>query len=237
MKLNRHIAFLFLFVIGFSFSFGLKAQDCKLFFPTEKGTFLEMTSYDKKGKVTGYSTQKILEAKDVDGAFVVAFEQAAYDKKHENEMKTEMEVRCKDGKFYFDLSNYLQGMDMEEYETNPDMEVVVDGDEIFYPAELNPGEQLPDGSLSMKVLSNGFSIINMKVDITNRKVEARESITTPAGTFECYKITQDIELKTIMRIRSKETTWLADEIGVVKTETYDKKGKLTGTTELTKIER
>ena len=237
MKTNKHIIYSLLFVIGLSFSFGLKAQDCKLFFPSEEGTFLEMTNYDKKGKVTGYSSQKILETKEVDGAFVVVFEQASRDKKGENEVKGIMEVSCKDGKFYFDLDNYLSSMNMDTYEENPDMDVVVDGDEIFYPAELNPGDQLPDGSLVAKVLSSGMQIMSMTVDITNRKVEGKESVTTPAGTFECHKITQDVELKTIMKIKSKDATWLAEGVGVVKTEMYDKKGKLTGSTVLTKLEK
>jgi len=237
MKTNKIFNYLILFLIGFSFSIGLQAQDCKLFFPTEEGTFLEMTSYDKKGKVAGFSSQRVLDTREVDGAFVVEFEQSSRDKNGENEMKAEMKVSCKDGKFYFDLDNYLKGMDMEQYKSNPDMDVIVDGDEIFYPSVLKAGESLPDGSLVAKVMTGGMPVMSMKVDITNRKVEIEESITTSAGTFDCYKITQDVELKTIMKIKSSEATWISEGVGVVITEIFDKKGKLMGSTELTKLER
>jgi hypothetical protein len=237
MKMTKIYTGLFLLVFGFSMSFSLSAQDCKFYFPTEVGTLIEMTNYDKKGKVAAVMTQKILEKKEVDGAMVVVFEQTSKDAKGKNEMTAQMEVSCKDGKFYFDLDNYLQGMNLEEYEENPDMDIVVDGDEIFYPAELNAGETLPDGSLSVKVMAGGFAMMNMTVDITNRRVGELESVTTPAGTFNCHKLTQDVEVKSIMKIKTSETSWLAENIGVVKTESYDKGGKLTGTSELTKIER
>jgi hypothetical protein len=237
MKTNNFNILIFLFVIGFSISFGLKAQDCKFYFPTEEGTLLEMTQYNKKGKVTGYSSQKIIEKKEVDGALVIVFEQASRDEKGKNETKTEMEVRCKDGKFYFDLDNYMKGMNLEEYEGNPDIDVIVDGDDIYYPSELNEGESLPDGSLIVKVMTNGFQMMGVTVNITNRKVGSREVVTTPAGTFECNKITQTVDVKSIMKIKTSEVTWLAEDIGVVKSEIYDKKGKLMGSSELIKIER
>lgn len=235
MKTTKIQTYLILLLFGFSMSFNLNAQDCKFYFPTEEGTLIEMTSYDKKGKLSATTTQKILEKKEVDGALVVVFEQTSKDAKGKNEMTAQMQVSCKDGKFYFDMNNYLQGM--EAYESNPDMEVVVDGDEIFYPSELNAGETLPDGTLTAKVMTSGLTMMNMKVDIRNRKVGEKESVTTPAGTFKCYKLSQDVEVKAMVKVKTSEVTWLAENIGVVKTESYDKNGKLTGTTELTKIEK
>jgi len=237
MKTSEFYTFLVLFAFIFGFSSVGVAQDCKFYFPTEEGTLLEMKYYDKKGKDAGTMTQKVLEKKELDGAMVVVYEQTSTDAKGKNEMSAEMEVRCEGGKFYFDLDSYLQGMNMEEYEGNPDMDIVVDGDDIFYPAELTPGETLPDGSMKVKVLTNGFPMLNMSVSITNRKVEAEEEITVPAGTFKCHKITQDVEVKSVMKFKSKETTWLAEDIGVVKTESFDKKGKPQGSSELIRIER
>ncbi|OYT14373.1 MAG: hypothetical protein B6I19_00055 [Bacteroidetes bacterium 4572_114] len=237
MNTNKYMVFLFFFVIGSGFSFGLSAQECKFYFPTEEGTLLEMTNYDKKGKVSGYTSQKILEKNEVDGALIVVFEQSSRDAKGKNEVKSEMEVRCEDGKFYFDLDNYMNDMNMEEYEGNPDMDVIVDGEDIYYPAELNVGGQLPDGSVTVKVLTNGFPMMTVTVNISNRKVVAKETITTPAGTFECHKLTQNAEVKAVMKMTTSEVTWLAEDIGIVKTEIYNKKGKLISSSELTKIEK
>ena len=77
--------------------------------------------------------------------------------------------------------------------------------------------------------------MTMKFDIKNRKVEKKESITTPAGTFVCYKVTYDMDMKVLMRRSMKTAEWLAPGVGVVKTETYNQKGELEGYTELTKF--
>jgi hypothetical protein len=77
----------------------------------------------------------------------------------------------------------------------------------------------------------------MYVNLSNRKCAAIESVTTPAGTFECYKITQDVEAKAIVKVLATDITWLAEGVGVVKSESYDKKGKLMGSSQLTKFEK
>ena len=38
--------------------------------------------------------------------------------------------------------------------------------------------------------------MDMSIKIYNRKVEAKEDITTPAGNFSCYKISYDMESST-----------------------------------------
>ena len=237
MKISRYFYILPVMLLGLLFSVNLPAQDCKFYFPTEKGTLLEMANYDKKGKVTGYTSQKIIDKKEENGAQIIIFEQSASDKKKENTTTHTMQVKCEDGKFYVGMNNYFESMGLDQYEENPQMEVVVDGDELYFPSELKEGEELPDGTITAKVLSGGMPMITMTVHILNRKVGPKESITTPAGTFECYKISQDVEMKTIMRIRTSETSWIADNIGVVKSEQYDKKGKLMSSSELIKIQK
>ena len=82
-----------------------------------------------------------------------------------------------------------------------------------------------------------MNFMTMKFDIKNRKVEKKDSITTPAGTFECYKITYNMDMKTMFKRSIKVTQWLASGIGLVKTETYNQKGELEGYSELTKLEK
>ncbi len=80
--------------------------------------------------------------------------------------------------------------------------------------------------------------MNMNVIIENRKVEAKETITTPAGTFECYKISSEISSKVaFVNQKFKSVDWFAKGVGMVRTETYDKKGKLESYALLTKFEK
>jgi hypothetical protein len=65
-------------------------------------------------------------------------------------------------------------------------------------------------------------------------VVGKESITTPAGTYDCYKITSDIATQTQMGIKMNinvsSIEWITSKLGVVKSESYNKNDKLMGYT-------
>jgi len=77
--------------------------------------------------------------------------------------------------------------------------------------------------------------MTMVVKIYDRKVEAIEDMTTPAGTFSCYKMTSTIETKTMFTVIVKSTDWMAKKVGSVRSETFDKNGNLTGYSVLTSM--
>jgi hypothetical protein len=92
--------------------------------------------------------------------------------------------------------------------------------------------------MNIQVSSSGITMVNMDVTINNRKVLAKEKITTSAGTFDCYKISYETESRTRMiTVNTKGMEWISEGVGVVKTETYNKKDKLTGYSLLTKFEK
>ncbi len=59
---------------------------------------------------------------------------------------------------------------------------------LEYPANMNVGDQLKDGQLSMDYESTSGLKSSIEISITERKVEGKESVTTSAGTWECFKI-------------------------------------------------
>ena len=76
--------------------------------------------------------------------------------------------------------------------------------------------------------------------VRNRQAEAEESVTTPAGTWNCVRISFEMEMVSRtagipIRVRIKGTEWYAPGFGVVKTESFNKNGKLAGTSEITSI--
>ena len=88
------------------------------------------------------------------------------------------------------------------------------------PADLSVGMELPDYEIEIKVMF-----------ITS----GRESVTTPAGTFDCYVVEETMTAKAMMvNEKTRQVSWYARGIGLVKQQTFDKK-KLTGTTILTSI--
>ena len=77
----------------------------------------------------------------------------------------------------------------------------------------------------------------------NRKVAGKETVTSPAGSWEAFVISYDGNMKTRMagiglpafNFTVKE--WFVPGMGIVKSETYSKNGKLVGSTLLTAITR
>lgn len=72
---------------------------------------------------------------------------------------------------------------------------------------------------------------------SNVRMSRRESVTVPAGTFDCWVLEYATDSKmAIVKSQSRTETWLAKGVGEVKSVTYDKKGKVLSTVELTAVE-
>jgi len=93
---------------------------------------------------------------------------------------------------------------------------------IQYPITINEGDRLNDASFAADFASSSGLKGNISITVTNRKVVAKESVTTPAGTWDCLKITY--HSKMILKIgfgipvNTDVTEWYAPGFGVVKTE-------------------
>lgn len=86
-------------------------------------------------------------------------------------------------------------IDPKSMESFKDMEVSFSGSDMTFPSSLSVGQVLEDASITMAASSGGMTLMKMTINITNRKVVSSESVTVPAGTFDCYKITYDLETK------------------------------------------
>ena len=118
-----------------------------------------------------------------------------------------------------------------------DAEVEISGIDLEWPKTLSVGMELPDASIVMKINMGGMSM-SFNTLTTARKVEKKETITTPAGTFECFVVYSETQAKVMMSTQSVPSrAWMAEGIGLVKNESYDKKGKLINQMVLTSIKR
>ena len=226
------LAIALIFVDGLS----VIAQDCRVFFPSKEGSIVELTQFDKNGSPVSVATKKVTKRDETSKALTVCSEQLFKNVNDDKTFTHELVEKCEDGKFYIDIDELFKGMNLESYQSAIEMKVTVEGDAIFYPSDIKPGSVMPDGKVTAKINTGGFTMLTMYVILSNRKCVAIDSVTTPAGTFECYKITQDVEAKAIMKVLSTEISWIAEGVGLVKSESYDKKGKLLSSSQLTKIE-
>lgn len=225
------LLFLTLFLSSFSF---LSAQDCtEGYFPFVEGIEMEQTFYNGKGKVQTVQNMKVISVTEANGTYKAKINSKIDEGKKKSEaFEVESYITCKEGGWEMDFESILSSaMSMNEMPEN--VEVKVESTPIFFPIDMKPGDKLDDATITMSASMMGLAMINTKVTQTNRKVVGKETITVPAGTFDCLKITYTLTSSYGMGERTEESTiWLAKNVGLVKEETYNK-GKLDSYTELT----
>lgn len=100
------------------------------------------------------------------------------------------------------------------------------------PDNMKPGDILPSADAKVTILGLRYS-----VKVTERKVLRYETITTPAGTFDCIVISEHkVEKAPAYRRETTALSWYADGIGYVRHDTYDKKMNLETSEQLYSIE-
>jgi hypothetical protein len=222
-----------LFTIIFIFSvLIINAQET--FFPTKEGMVLTYKSFDKKDKLSGimkYTIEKVnINGNNIDITYLCE----SLDNKEKLVFKEEITVHQKGDVMYIDMGNFLNKAAFQQEGSIP-AEVEVKGNNMEIPLNPTPGQTLPDASIEMAMK---MGIVNMKMsaDVTNRKVEGIEDITVSGGTFKSYKFSSDVNTVAMgIKVQAKSVEWYAKGIGSVKTESYDKKGNLTGRTELVEV--
>jgi hypothetical protein len=222
-----------LLISGLLFTTGVSAQDCEAFMPITTGKKVTTTNYNSKDKVESSNTLTVLENTTTEKGIKAKLASVSNDDKGKEIQKAEFEVRCEAGIFYMDIGSMMDPSTMSAYK---DMEVKISGTEMNFPAGMQAGLTLPDANMTMEVYSSGIKIMTMQVMITERKVIGQEDITTPAGIIKTWKTTYTSESK--MGPVKKSffyTTWYAPDLGAVRNEYSDKKGKLQGYSQITEI--
>lgn len=223
---------LFLCVFVF-FSGTILAQDCKGYLPYNEGTTWETTDYNAKGKELSKTAFELTSVSKSDGGMKYTVKMISYDDKDKEVFANSFDSFCKNGKFSFDMSRFLTGSSAEMF---GGMEVDMDATELEMPEMNTPaGTQLKDASLNVR-MSGGVGL-NMTIDITNRKVVSKENVETSAGNFECIVLTQDVSTKMMIKIKASSKEWYAEGVGMVASESYNKKGKLMGSSKLTSFNK
>lgn len=203
----------------------------------KEGASFTRETYDNKGKVTGIIKQKVLNVESEGNSVKASVNSELYDKNNELQSKSEYTMKCEEGSFYIDMKAFLAPENMKAFKN---MEVTGKGDFLVFPAEMEAGATLPDGTLQMNIKNNGSDFAEVQMIITNRKVDAVEKINTPAGDFVCYKIRYDYEMimKTLgipLTFKGMATDWYNNSVGSVRSESYNKKGKMTSYSMLTSV--
>jgi len=223
---------LFLFAAMILIGMVLRAQE--IFFPTKEGTVLVYKTFDKKdkeiSKVRYTITHVNINGSDMDITYLCE----SIDPKEKLLFKEEITIHKKGDNLYFDMSNFINKAAFQQNGQIPP-EIKITGNNMEIPSNPKPGDSLPDANVEM-AMKLGFINMKMSAQVTNRKVEAIEDITVKAGTFKGYKFTSEVNANAMgMKTKSNNIEWYAKGIGLVKTESSDKNGKLQSHTELIEL--
>ncbi|MBL7899476.1 MAG: hypothetical protein JNJ99_13135 [Crocinitomicaceae bacterium] len=232
----KKLLFLPLALIAMAFTVSNENPNgCEGYWLVEKGITLEYKDYNSKDKLQGSQLSSITELVDVNGVLNVTLHSITKDDKDKVTSEGDYKFTCNNGEITIDMKAAMesQGQGMEEMEG---MEVTIDQSNLVYPSKFEVGQTLPDGTMTMKVSSSGMVVMTMVTKITDRKVEAFESVTTPAGTFECVKMSQITHMDMgMMKSSTKSIDWFTLGVGSVRHESYDKNGALEGYRVLTQV--
>ena len=102
------------------------------------------------------------------------------------------------------------------------------GDLSSIPDNLAVGKDLPNTEIQVKVLT----VFTAKNLYNNRHVTAKETVSVPAGSFECFLVEDDETFTGSGPYHVK--TWVAKGIGIVRQIIYKKDGSVNQTFELIK---
>lgn len=215
-----------LFLMSFWIPVLLQAQDCTPFYAMRQGATATYEYFDAKDKKTSSSTTVIKEIKKEGNRVEALVAMTMMDKSSKEMFQGTMQIACKDDTLFMDVGSLINpGI----AQSAGSMEITMSGDGMTIPGTLRTGMKLPDSHNEFKMGLNGMTLMTISIDITEHQVEAEEKVTTPAGTFNCFRVSYLSNSKVMLgKATTKTVQWYARDIGVVKSETYDKKGALEG---------
>ncbi|WP_141675506.1 TapB family protein [Formosa haliotis] len=209
------------------------AQSCDGYYPTTKGVEYEHTRYDKKDRVEAKKYNIIKDIQKEGGKTVVVVHTVTEDSKGKETINTDYNMYCENGNIKVDLKTLLkERISASLTNTNSDAETEVNGTNIVMPNNLKVGDELPNSDIHMDIMA-GTTKMGFGAKTFNRKVVGEETITVPAGTFDCMVLTENTEIKMLITKKGTSKLWMAKGVGLVKLEEYNKKGDLVGREVLT----
>lgn len=186
------------------------AQDLLPFVCINEGAELLQVNYDAKGKEISRSTivvNQFLKGSDYENFTLV-------ETHTDKDTSVVITSTVKDGVIEVDVPT-PEGMDI-------DLSQFAD----LPPYNIYVGQKLRTGSFNINLGQEEGVDISININVTKNEVIDQQSITVPAGTFDCYVIEKIMTIKFFLfkeTIFSRE--WTARGIGTVKEEFYDKRGK------------
>jgi hypothetical protein len=212
------------------------SKGCTSFYWFKKGTVAVFDEYDKDGKKFTSTTTTITDVRPEGAATLAEFTSNSGESSKEFKGK----YKCEGDKVMMDIGSMFKdnnmnrgGMTMEMNKTGW----------LTFPLNMKTGDDLEETPFEMKGMKNGKAVMTMTSTVNSRKVGPKEKVTTPAGSWDAFKITEVRTMEISMEGMDKKMAgpatsynyWFVPNFGVVKTELKEASGKLMHRSELASI--
>lgn len=211
----------------------------------QPGAEIVTAVYNDKGEEMSKQKVKVLTVKEKNGISTSScLGQEIPAGATEKEEPSRFDYQC-DGKNIFFSIGSLFNQDKKKKESG------VNSSLISFPIAVKEGQTLSDARGFINS-TKGEKKVSMKYVFRNRKVGAGEKVTTPAGSWNCYPISNTVEVeldlpgmdekaKEMMKqmqkiMKMSMTTWISPELGIVKMEMYVN-GELKTRNEVVEVKR
>lgn len=217
------------------------AQACTGYYMLTDKSEYELLTFDRKDRQTGRMQYKVTSAKSTPSLTEATVQSKVFDDKDKMVTEGEYTVRCENGTVWIDMNAMVNPGMLAAYK---DMEIKMQGDQIDYPSTLRAGQKLKDGSLTMDILDKESKqeISSMVMHVTDRQVGEKAAIKVPAGSYDSFKITQNMEMRSkamglnMPAMRMQTVEYFVPGVGMVRSESY-RNGKLMAYTVLNKVSK
>ncbi len=207
----KRILFIFALVVQTAM---VMAQD-DIYAVTKSGVTVDYLINTKYGKkiLTNYLRVKTTSVQEIDeGALDITYSVDYLNKKKEIQKGTNMT----DGVIFSFTVNEDGSYYLQDYMFGVGKDLVRNGFKLHMPNNLKVGDIIESGN------SNGtykfLGTNQFEIDFTDFQVVAEESIETPVGMFECFKISGKMKcvINRTSETNYEHTLWIAPKVGIVK---------------------
>ncbi|SHM56417.1 hypothetical protein SAMN05444266_10919 [Chitinophaga jiangningensis] len=226
-----------IFLIALCSTTSAVAQNCKGYYYLLENAEVEMTILDANGKPGGKTVYHVTAVRNTGGTTESDFTNTFYDKNNKAMSASTGHFKCSSNGVAIDMKVSVPVMPQMK---DMKMEGTSNAALLDYPAGMHVGQELQGGTFELQGNMSGMEV-GISYTISNRKVVGQESITTTAGTWNCFKITYDLNFQMKMMgkgipMKINATEWFAPDFGAVKTASM-KDGKNMGGTLITALKK
>ena len=206
----------------------------------KKGNTFLFTARDGTGQVVDQFTKKIIDIQNYDETTTSIIEFSSKSKFTLTWIGTKEKLWID---FGTEFTRVIKN-NIPDLKFSPKNEVPTQENGMYsIPIELSVGKQLDDAHFQLLGTMDDKEV-KILTTLTQRKIVGREELKTPAGKFDCFKISAlcTITIETNGKIKNLmkptlEYFWFDVHSGIIKLESHDLRGKLIGITYLTEIKK